>query len=88
MPTDADWQELQGMIATFWQRVQEKVTAQQSPGRLKQWLGMMRRSYPQAEQLFRAIREARLAPEVSAGARTLRHAAGCRPAAARRQSHA
>lgn len=65
--TDADWQELQGMIATFWRRVQTKVAPQQSPGRLKQWLGMMQRSYPQAEQLFRAVREARLAPEVSVG---------------------
>jgi tRNA-dihydrouridine synthase C len=65
--TDADWQELQGMIAEFWTRVQAKVTPTQSPGRLKQWLGMMQRSYPQAEQLFRAIREARRAPEVSAG---------------------
>jgi tRNA-dihydrouridine synthase C len=47
--------------------VQAKVTATQAPGRLKQWLGMMRRSYPQAEQLFLAIREARRAAEVSAG---------------------
>ena len=65
--SEADWQELQGMIAEFWARVQEKVTPQQSPGRLKQWLGLMLRSYPQAGELFRAIREARRAPEVSAG---------------------
>ncbi len=63
----ADWLELQGMIAEFWARVQEKLSPQQSPGRLKQWLGMMQRSYPQAGDLFRAIREARRAPEVSAG---------------------
>lgn len=63
----ADWQELHGMIAEFWMRVQQKVTPQQSPGRLKQWLGMMQRIYPQAGDLFRAIREARRAPEVSAG---------------------
>ena len=64
--SEADWQELQGMIAEFWARVQEKVTPLQSPGRLKQWLGLMLRSYPQAGELFRAIREARRAPEVSA----------------------
>lgn len=40
---------------------------QQSPGRLTQWLGMMQRSYPQAGEVFRAVREARRAPEVSAG---------------------
>jgi tRNA-dihydrouridine synthase C len=66
-PTDADWDELQPMIAEFWTRVQAKLTPTQSPGRLKQWLGMMQRSYPQAEQLFHAIREARRAAEVSAG---------------------
>jgi len=65
--SEADWKELQGMIAEFWARVQQKVTPQQSPGRLKQWLGMMQRGYPQAARLYAAIREARRAPEVSAG---------------------
>jgi len=64
--TDADWEELRGMIAEFWTRVQAKLTPTQSPGRLKQWLGMMQRGYPQAEQLYREIREARRAPEISA----------------------
>jgi tRNA-dihydrouridine synthase C len=63
--TEADWDELQAMIAEFWTRVQAKLTPGQSPGRLKQWLGMMRRSYPQAERLFGEIREARRAPEVT-----------------------
>jgi len=65
-PGTADWQELQDMIAAFWNQVQHKLPPHQSPGRLKQWLGLMRRSYPQAEQMFLAIREARRAPEVSA----------------------
>jgi tRNA-dihydrouridine synthase C len=66
-PGADDWQEIRGMIATFWTRVQAKVTPTQSPGRLKQWLGMMQRIYPQAGVLFREIREARKAPEVSLG---------------------
>jgi tRNA-dihydrouridine synthase C len=37
----------------------------QSPGRLKQWLGLMRRSYPQAEMLYRELRELRMADELS-----------------------
>jgi tRNA-dihydrouridine synthase C len=65
-PTDADWNEIRQMIAEFWTRVQAKLTPTQSPGRLKQWLGMMQRSYPQAEHLFRAVREARRGPEVNA----------------------
>jgi len=60
-----DWEEIRGMIAIFWSRVQEKVTPAQSPGRLKQWLGMLQRSYPQAGMLFQEIREARRAPEIS-----------------------
>ena len=64
-PGADDWQEIRGMIATFWTRVQAKVTPTQSPGRLKQWLGMMQRIYPQAGVLFSEIREARKASEVS-----------------------
>jgi tRNA-dihydrouridine synthase C len=51
-PIDADWREVEAMLADFWARVQRKVLPAQSPGRLKQWLGLMRRSYPQAETLF------------------------------------
>jgi tRNA-dihydrouridine synthase C len=65
--TDVDWKELQGMIAAFWARAQLKLPPHQSPGRLKQWLSMMQRNYPQAGRLFREIREARHAPEVSLG---------------------
>ena len=63
--TAADWEYLQGMIAEFWTRVQVKLPPHQSPGRLKQWLGLLQRAYPQAERLFRALREARHAPEIS-----------------------
>lgn len=66
-PSAADWNEIRAMIETFWTRVQAKVTPTQSPGRLKQWLGMMQRSYPQAERLFHEIRAAKRADEVSAG---------------------
>jgi tRNA-dihydrouridine synthase C len=65
-PTDADWRQIETMLAVFWAGVQGKVLPAQSPGRLKQWLGLMRRTYPQAERLFRAVREARRAPEVDA----------------------
>jgi tRNA-dihydrouridine synthase C len=63
--TPADWETLKGMIADFWGRVQAKLPPQQSPGRLKQWLGLMQRSYPQAQRLFGELREARRAPEIS-----------------------
>ena len=54
-----------GLIADFWLQVQAKVLAHQSPGRLKQWLKLMRRSYPQADALYRRVRELNTAAEVS-----------------------
>lgn len=63
--TEADWEELQRMIAGFWARVQTKLPPHQSPGRLKQWLGLMVRRYPQAALLFAELRELRKAPEIS-----------------------
>ena len=63
--TAADWEELKEMIAGFWLQVQSKLPPHQSPGRLKQWLGMMQRSYPQAALMYGAIRELPRAAEVS-----------------------
>lgn len=60
-----DWNAVSAMIQDFWYQVQNKVLPSQSPGRIKQWLGLMRRSYPQAEKLFFAIRELRTAQDVS-----------------------
>lgn len=62
----ADWEIVAGLIADFWRQVQNKVLPSQAPGRLKQWLGLMRRAYPQAETLFLGIRELRRAEAVSA----------------------
>lgn len=54
-----DWAEVCLMIAHFWQRVNAKLPAAHTPGRLKQWLGLMRRNYPQAETLYIALRAQR-----------------------------
>lgn len=63
--TDADWIALVPMIADFWSQVQAKLHAQHAPGRLKQWLRLLGRTYPQAEALYRGIRELRSAVEVT-----------------------
>ena len=44
------------LIAEFWRRVLAKVEARHAPGRLKQWLNLLRRNFPQAETLYREIR--------------------------------
>ena len=61
----AQWNAVAGMIMDFWAQVQNKVLPTQAPGRLKQWLILMRRSYPQAESLFTSVRALRTANDVS-----------------------
>lgn len=63
--TDTDWIDLFPLITDFWSQVQEKLDARHAPGRLKQWLRLLGRSYADAETLYRAIRELRSVPEVS-----------------------
>jgi tRNA-dihydrouridine synthase C len=58
------------MILDFWAQVQNKVLPTQSPGRLKQWLNLMRRNYPQAEALFTNLRALRTARDVSLALQT------------------
>jgi len=50
------WQGLWPLIQEFWLRVRATVTERQAPGRLKQWLGLLMRNYPEAQLLFNQIR--------------------------------
>ncbi|WP_243642589.1 tRNA dihydrouridine synthase [Sulfurisoma sediminicola] len=73
-----DWPQIAGMILDFWSQVQRKVLPRQAPGRLKQWLGLMRRIHPEAERLFVEVRESRHADEVTPVLmRRLAAAGGC-----------
>ena len=56
-PDAADWRELHSLIADFWGQVLAKLEARHAPGRLKQWLGLLRRNYPGAEALYGRVRE-------------------------------
>lgn len=60
----ADWTQILILIGEFWARVQGKLAARHAPGRLKQWVGQMRRNYVEAERLYAAIRELRNVAEV------------------------
>jgi tRNA-dihydrouridine synthase C len=44
------------LMLQFWHRVGLHVAARHRAGRLKQWLNYLRRSYPEAQQAFDAIR--------------------------------
>lgn len=52
----AGWGEIAPALADFWTGVRHKVQPRHAPGRLKQWLGLLRRAYPEAETLYRALR--------------------------------
>lgn len=61
---EQDWLAMRALIHDFWQRVQAKVEARHAPGRLKQWLNLMRRNYPQAELLYQAVRPLRQSHDI------------------------
>ncbi|MEC5396542.1 tRNA dihydrouridine synthase [Uliginosibacterium sp. H1] len=56
---DEDWSRLHPLIERFWARVLDKVEPRHAPGRLKQWLNLLRRHYAQAGLLYDAIRPLR-----------------------------
>lgn len=55
-PGGRDWEELGPLVAEFWLRSQRKVQPRHAPGRLKMWLNALRRTFPEAQALFEAVR--------------------------------
>lgn len=53
---DVTWQALQPHLADFWDVVCADLEPRQRPGRLKQWLNLLRRRHPEAEAAFQQIR--------------------------------
>lgn len=50
------WACLQPLLADFWLQARRKMSPRYAPGRLKQWVSMLTRSYPQAVVLFDQLR--------------------------------
>ena len=50
------WQALLPLIEHFWQRIASHVAPRHRAGRLKQWLNLMRRRFPQAQVAFDLVR--------------------------------
>ena len=46
------WAELDALVEVFWQKVDASILPKYQAGRFKQWLGYLRRAYPEAEQVF------------------------------------
>jgi tRNA-dihydrouridine synthase C len=60
-----DWHRLAPLVAEYWQRVLAHVEPRHAAGRLKQWLNLLRRVYPQAEVLYQQLRAVRVNDEVA-----------------------
>lgn len=52
-----EWPQIQLLLQDFWQQSRSKLSPRKAPGRLKQWLKMLGRSYPPALELFCAVRQ-------------------------------
>ncbi len=50
------WATLLPLIGDFWHMVHTRLDTRSQAGRLKQWLNFLRRSYPQAESAYMALR--------------------------------
>lgn len=55
-PVPMGWDDVLPLLREFWRLVRLKLTPRYAPGRLKQWLNWLGRSYPQAAALFVAVR--------------------------------
>jgi tRNA-dihydrouridine synthase C len=64
-PGEDHWARLQGPLLAYWAGVQRKLEARHAPGRLKHWLSLLRRRYPEAADLYAAIRPLRHAHEIT-----------------------
>lgn len=50
------WSAVEPLLSEFWRQARRKMAPRYAPGRLKQWLGMLSRNYPEAAALFAQIR--------------------------------
>jgi len=59
MPSSEDWSALLPCIAEYWEKVHTRVLACHAPGRLKLLLSYFRRTWPEAVELYAAVRTIR-----------------------------
>lgn len=55
-PPVLPWSEVLALLPGFWQWVTQRVERRHRAGRLKQWLNLLRRRYPEAQAAFDALR--------------------------------
>jgi tRNA-dihydrouridine synthase C len=60
------WNQILPEVGQYWLGVRHKVVAVHAGGRLKQWLAMLRRNYPEAEVLYQKLRPIKSAEDIDA----------------------
>lgn len=60
------WDEVAPGVAAYWRGVRRKVVPEHAGGRLKQWLALLRRNYPEAGELYRRLRPVKAARDIDA----------------------
>ena len=53
---DLSWASLLPMLARYWANIARHVEGRHRSGRLKQWLNLLRRRHPEAQQAYEAVR--------------------------------
>ncbi len=60
------WAQMLPLLQSFWLQVRSKVPARHQAGRLKQWLNLLRRHFPQAQLAYQQVRTIRDPAGISA----------------------
>ena len=60
----SDWRSLLPSLARYWEGVRERVLPIHAGGRIKQWLMLLRRHYPEAEALYQQLRPVKAAEDI------------------------
>ncbi|MBI2803303.1 MAG: tRNA-dihydrouridine synthase [Gammaproteobacteria bacterium] len=60
----ADWPRVLPLLFDYWESVCRDLAPRHASGRIKQWLNLLRRNYPQAETLFQQLRSLRDVAEI------------------------
>lgn len=58
------WDEVAPGVAAYWLGVRQKVVPLHAGGRIKQWLAMLRRNYPEAGVLYDCLRPVKAASDI------------------------
>jgi tRNA-dihydrouridine synthase C len=55
-PPAVTWADLRPLLDVYWALIAGHVVPKHRPGRIKQWLNYLRRSFPEAEQAYQEVR--------------------------------